>query len=125
MELAKTLVTITYKNALAALRNHVNHKIPPELSYSDNRKTRRINKAGTCRSGRGGRFQDQVRRCPGRGGRGRSGGRGRGRSGRRENNRQSRQDTQMVDAMTDQNWRFTSHINSLTINDTVYLRQKE
>ena len=100
MELSNTLVTITYKNAFSAFRNQVNHKLLPELSFSNNRRTRRINEAGTRGGGRRGRFQGQGVRYQGRGGRGRFGGRGRGRSGRgyegRGNDRHSRQDTRMV-----------------------------
>ena len=43
LDLAKTPVTITYENSPAAFRNQVNHKVPPDLSSSNNRKTRRIN----------------------------------------------------------------------------------
>ena len=39
--LANTPVTITYDNALAAFRNQVNQKFLPELSSSNNIKTRR------------------------------------------------------------------------------------
>ena len=57
LELDKKPLTITYENALAAFRNQVNHKFPPELSSSNNRRTRRINEAGTRGGGRGSRFQ--------------------------------------------------------------------
>ena len=57
MELAKTPVKITYENALAAFCNQVNQKFPPDLSFSNNRKTRRINESGTCGDGRSGIFK--------------------------------------------------------------------
>ena len=57
LELAKTPVTITYEHSLAAFRNQVNHKFLPELSYSNNMRTRIIHEAGTCGGGKGGRFQ--------------------------------------------------------------------
>ena len=82
LELSKTPVTITYGNLLAALRNQVNHKFPPELSSSNNRKTRKIKEAGICCNGRGGIFQGGGGRYQGLGGRGRSVRRGRGRYGR-------------------------------------------
>ena len=59
LELAKTPVTITYENVLSAFRNQVNQKFLPELSSSNNKKTRRINEAGTHCGGIGGRFQDR------------------------------------------------------------------
>ena len=100
LELAKTLVTITYENKLAALCNQVNQKLLPELSSSNNKKTRRINEAGTHCGGIGGRFQDQGGRYQGRGGRGRSRGRGRIRSVRIHgvigNHRHSRKYARMV-----------------------------
>ena len=100
LESAKTPVTIAYENTLAAFCNQVNHKFPPELSSSNNRKTRIINEAGTHGGGIGGIFQDQGGRYQGCGGRGISGGRGRGTSGRghggRGNHRLSIQDSQMV-----------------------------
>ena len=100
MELAKTPVTITYENALSALSNKDNHKFPPELSPSNNIKTRIINEAGTLRSGRGVRFQDEGVRYQGRGGRGRYGGRGRGKPGcghgGRGKHRRIRQDDRMA-----------------------------
>ena len=40
---SKIPVTITYENYLAAFLNEVNHKFSPELSSSNNRKTRGIN----------------------------------------------------------------------------------
>ena len=58
LELDKTNLTISYENALAAFRNQVNQKLPPELSSINNRETMRINEAGTSSGGRGGRFQD-------------------------------------------------------------------
>ena len=42
LELAKTPVTITYENALAALSNQVNPKFPLGLSFINNRRTRKI-----------------------------------------------------------------------------------
>ena len=53
------------KNELAALRNQVNHKFPPELLSGDKRRTRRLNEADTCGGGRGGRFQGRGRRYQG------------------------------------------------------------
>ena len=69
LELAKTSVTITYTNALAAFHNQVNHKFPSEFSSSNTRSTMIINEAGTRRGGRGGIFQGRGGRYQGRGGR--------------------------------------------------------
>ena len=82
LELAKTPVTIKYENELAAFRNQANQKFPPELSSSNNRRTRRINEASNNGSGRGGISQGLGGIYQGRGGRGIFGGRGRGISGR-------------------------------------------
>ena len=99
-ELAKTPVSITYENELAVFCNQVNQKLLPELSSSNNRRTRRINETGTCGGGRGGRFKGRGVRYQGRGERGRFGGRDRGRSGcgygGRGNHRRSIQDARMV-----------------------------
>ena len=57
MELAKTSVTVTYGNSLAALRYQINQKLLTELSSSNNRRTRIINKSGTRGGGRGSIFQ--------------------------------------------------------------------
>ena len=57
LELAKTPVTITYENWTATFRNQANHKFPPDLSSSNNIRTRGINKSGTHGGGRGRIFQ--------------------------------------------------------------------
>ena len=79
LELAKTPVMMTYKHALATFRNQVSRKFPPESSFSNSRRTRRINESGTCSAGRGSRFQGQVGRNQECGGIVISGERGRGR----------------------------------------------
>ena len=91
---------MTYENALAAFCNQVNHKFPPELSYSNSRRTRIINKSVNSGGGRGSIFQGQggiYQRCAVRGG---FGGLVRGRVGLdnrvRGNYMRSRQDSLMV-----------------------------
>ena len=54
LEIAKTPVTLNYDDALTAFRNQVNQKFTPELSSSNNRRTRRVNKVGLRGGGRGG-----------------------------------------------------------------------
>ena len=88
LELDKKPLTITYENALAAFRNQVNHKFPPELSSSNSISTKRINKARTCGGVIGGIFQVRCGRYKVHGGRGRYG----GGNGGRGNHRRSRQD---------------------------------
>ena len=106
IELVRIPVNLSYDDALAAFRNQVNQKYPPELSTSNNRRPRRVNEVGSMGGGRGGRFQGRCRgHYGGRGGRGRGGrfygGRGRGgqygRGGRQKSGyKQSRSDARMV-----------------------------
>ena len=42
LELARDPITITYEQALAAFRNQVNQKFPPDISTGNNTRTRRI-----------------------------------------------------------------------------------
>ena len=42
LELARTPVNLSHDNTLAAFRNEVNQKYPPELSTYNNRRTRRV-----------------------------------------------------------------------------------
>ena len=43
LELDRTPVNLSYDNAIAAFRNKVNQKYPPELSTSNNIRSRRVN----------------------------------------------------------------------------------
>ena len=63
LELAITPVNLSYYDALAAFRNQVNQKYPPELSTSNNRRPRRMNEVGSMSGGRGGCFQGRGRVC--------------------------------------------------------------
>ena len=102
LELARVPVTMTYEKALAAFRDQVNQKFPPEMSSA--KRTRRINETVTRGGGKQGRGGRGYR--GGRGDRGRFGGRGQGRgygrgygrgNGRgRGNYRRSRPDARMV-----------------------------
>ena len=60
LKLSNTLFTLNYDNALTAFRNQVNQKFPPELSSSNNRRTRRVNELGFRGGGRYGRFQGKT-----------------------------------------------------------------
>ena len=74
VELDITPVNLSYENALAAFRNQVNHKYPPELSTSNNRRPRRLNEVDSMGVSRVGCFQGRGRgHCGGRGRRGRGG----------------------------------------------------
>ena len=106
LELARDPITMTYEQALAAFRNQVNQKFPPDISTSNNARTRRINQViiGGSREnqgrgpgrGRGGR--GRFGRGPWRGGRG---GRGQRNGGRNRGNnysgqRRGKEDARMV-----------------------------
>ena len=75
LELARTFVNLSYEDALAAFRNKVNQKYPPELSTYNNIRPRRVNEVDSMDGCRGGSFQGRCRgHYGGRGGCG-SGGR--------------------------------------------------
>jgi hypothetical protein len=80
IDLARIPTTLTYEQALAAFRNEVNRKFPPQMSSTIQARCN-INEVGRGR-GRGGRF-----------GRGQQGGRDRGGRGGRGNNRNRPQKT--------------------------------
>jgi hypothetical protein len=70
INLARIPMTLTYEQALAAFRNEVNHKFPPQMS-STIQARRNINEVGRGRGrGRGGCFGQGQQGGRGRGGRG-------------------------------------------------------
>ena len=66
LELAKTPVTLNYADAITEFRNQVNQNFPPNISSSNNRRTRRVNEVGFRGGGRGGIFQVRGRGYYGR-----------------------------------------------------------
>ena len=54
LELSRTPVNLSYDDDLAVFRNKLNQKYPPELSTSNNRRSRRVNEVDTMGGGRGG-----------------------------------------------------------------------
>ena len=61
LELSRTLVNLSYDNALATFRNQLNQKYPPELSTYNKRRPRRVNEVDSMGGGRGGRFLGRGR----------------------------------------------------------------
>ena len=55
IELSRTPMTITYKQALGLFRNMVNQKHPPQMGATQHRVRRNVNEVSSGRGGRGGR----------------------------------------------------------------------
>ena len=74
MEHTRIPVNLSHDNTLAAFRNQVNHKYPPELSTSTNRRPRVVKEVDSMCGGRGDRFHGRGRHhYGGRGGHSRGG----------------------------------------------------
>ena len=128
MELDKTPITITYKNKLSAFRYQVNQKLPPELSSSNNKKTRKKLKLALAAVEEAKDFRAEA-----------------------EDVKDAVEEADMAevvevdlavameeeeitgkvdkmlkwcDAMAYHNWRLNRHMNSLMMNGKVYLSQK-
>jgi hypothetical protein len=113
IDLARIPMTLTYEHALAAVRNEVNRKFPPQMS-STTQTRRNINKIGR---GRG---------CGGRFARGQPGGQGRGGRGGRGNNRnqpsKTRNDSTFITLQDGQEIKYHA---SFHFAPTIYNKMKD
>ena len=68
LELIRIPVNLSYNDALDEFRNQINQEYPPELSFSKNRRPRRVNEVDSMGGGRVGSFQGRGRGHYGRSG---------------------------------------------------------